>query len=227
MSTPVACGLLLVSCAGYRTAIREGRRMTGGSDPVRDADRTAETAKIGASDSRRSGASQRRTLEEVAEASGLTKGFLSKIERDLACASVAALLRICATLDIPLSSLFENDSTGEVVRAGQYPPDRLRRPGSGGIPADPARRAAGAGHLLRDRSPAGGSGNEGYSLPAEVEFVYVVSGQARPRLRRAHRRTRPGRRLHLRSGRDAHLPRRGGGRHHHRAVGAVPGAGRR
>jgi transcriptional regulator with XRE-family HTH domain len=118
---------------------------------------------------------QRRTLEEVAEASGLTKGFLSKIERDLASASVAALLRICATLNVPLASLFENDSTGEVVRSGSYP-----RIDFGGqdlaeyLLTPPAERRIQV--IMSEVQPGGGSGNEGYSLPAEVEFVYVVSG---------------------------------------------------
>jgi len=118
---------------------------------------------------------QRRTLEEVAESSGLTKGFLSKIERDLASASVAALLRICATLGIPLASLFENDSTGKVVRKGAYP-----RIDFGGqdlteyLLTPPAERRIQV--ILSEIAPGGGSGDEGYSLPAEVEFVHVVSG---------------------------------------------------
>jgi len=64
---------------------------------------------------------RRLTLEDVAEASDITKGFLSKIERGLASASVAALLRICAALDVPLATLFASDSAGEVVRRGHYP----------------------------------------------------------------------------------------------------------
>lgn len=119
---------------------------------------------------------QRRTLEEVAEASGLTKGFLSKIERDLASASVAALLRICATLGIPLASLFENDSTGEVVRAGQYP-----RIDFGGQDLDEYQLTPFAERrvqvLRSDIRPGGGSGPEAYALPAEVEFAYVITGR--------------------------------------------------
>ncbi|WP_395728146.1 helix-turn-helix domain-containing protein [Nakamurella sp.] len=134
-----------------------------------------ETARIGArlKAVRRA---QRRTLEEVAGASGLTKGFLSKIERDLASVSVAALLRICGTLGIPLASLFENDSTGEVVRAGQYP-----RIDFGGQDLDEyqltpftERRV----QVLRsDIRPGGGSGPEAYALPADVEFAYVITGR--------------------------------------------------
>jgi transcriptional regulator with XRE-family HTH domain len=119
---------------------------------------------------------QRRTLEEVAEASGLTKGFLSKIERDLASASVAALLRICGTLGIPLGSLFENDSTGEVVRDGQYP-----RIDFGGQDLDEYQLTPFAERreqvLRSDIRPGGGSGPEAYALPAEVEFAYVIIGR--------------------------------------------------
>lgn len=134
-----------------------------------------ETARIGArlKAVRRA---QRRTLEEVADASGLTKGFLSKIERDLASASVAALLRICGTLGIPLASLFETDSTGEVVRAGQYP-----RIDFGGQDLDEYQLTPFAERrvqvLRSDIRPGGGSGPEAYALPADVEFAYVITGR--------------------------------------------------
>ncbi len=134
-----------------------------------------ETARIGAK-LKAIRRAQRRTLEEVAEASGLTKGFLSKIERDLASASVAALLRICATLGIPLATLFENESTGEVVRAGQYP-----RIDFGGQDLEEYQLTPFAERRLQvlrsDIRPGGGSGPEGYTLPAEVEFVYVITGR--------------------------------------------------
>ena len=120
--------------------------------------------------------SQRRTLEDVAESSGITKGFLSKIERDLAAASVAALLRICTTLGIPLASLFENESTGEVIRAGQYP--RIDFGGQDLTEYQLTPFAEQRIQVLRsDIRPGGGSGPEGYTLPAEVEFVYVMTGR--------------------------------------------------
>ncbi len=119
--------------------------------------------------------SQRRTLEEVARSSGLTKGFLSKIERDLASASVAALLRICGTLGIPLASLFGSDSSGQVVRDGHYPPIDFGGQDLAEFLLTPAgeRRIQ---VIISEISPGGGSGAEGYSLPAEVEFVFVISG---------------------------------------------------
>src|SRR5262249_47807359 len=63
---------------------------------------------------------RRLTLSEVASASGLTKGFLSKLERDKANASVASLIRLCEVLGVPVSSLFQA-ATGELVRRASYP----------------------------------------------------------------------------------------------------------
>jgi len=64
---------------------------------------------------------QRRTVADLAQESGLTKGFVSKLERDQASASVASLMRLCETLDIPVGSLF-HASTGEIVRREERPP---------------------------------------------------------------------------------------------------------
>lgn len=158
---------------GHLILIRKGGPVTAVGLTALPQD--GETARIGArlKAVRRS---QRRTLEDVAESSGLTKGFLSKIERDLAAASVAALLRICTTLGIPLASLFESDSTGEVVRAGQYP-----RIDFGGQDLEEYQLTPFAEQRIQvlrsDIRPGGGSGAEGYTLPAEVEFVYVITGR--------------------------------------------------
>jgi transcriptional regulator with XRE-family HTH domain len=118
---------------------------------------------------------RRLTLTDVAEASGLTKGFLSKLERDQTSASVAALVRVCAALDISPASLFEAPSGGEVVRAGSYPPIAF---GGRGLteylltPTGERRVQA----ILSEIAPGGGSGEEAYALTAEVEFVLVIEG---------------------------------------------------
>jgi transcriptional regulator with XRE-family HTH domain len=111
----------------------------------------------------------------VAEQSGLTKGFVSKLERDLANVSVASLIRLCDALEISVGSLFQA-SRGEVVRRGAYPPINF-----GGssmreyllTPSGEKRVQA----LLSDIEPGGGSGEEAYSLPADVEFVFILAGQ--------------------------------------------------
>ena len=117
----------------------------------------------------------RKSMAEVAEQAGLTKGFLSKLERDLANVSVASLMRLCEALDISVSSLFQ-PSKGEVVRAGERPPINFGGTGTSEYLLTPSgeRRVQA---ILSDIAPGGGSGDEAYSLPADVEFVFVLAGQ--------------------------------------------------
>ena len=117
----------------------------------------------------------RMTMAEVAEEAGLTKGFLSKLERDLANVSVASLIRLCDALGVSVGSLFQTPK-GEVVRRDTRPQINF-----GGkkmteyllTPSAEKRVQA----ILSDIEPGGGSGAEAYSLPANVEFVFVLSGQ--------------------------------------------------
>jgi len=117
----------------------------------------------------------RKSMTEVAEQSGLTKGFVSKLERDLANVSVASLIRLCQALDVSVGSLFQA-SKGEVVRRADYPPINF---GGRGVkeylltPSGEKRMQA----ILSNIDPGGGSGDEPYSLPADVEFVFVLAGQ--------------------------------------------------
>lgn len=117
----------------------------------------------------------RMSMADVADRSGLTKGFLSKLERDLTNVSVASLIRLCDTLGISVGSLFQA-AKGEVVRKGEYPPINF---GGKGIseylltPAGEKRVQA----ILSEIEPGGGSGGEPYSLPADVEFAIVLAGQ--------------------------------------------------
>ncbi len=117
----------------------------------------------------------RKSMAEVAGEAGLTKGFVSKLERDLANVSVASLIRLCAALGISVGSLFE-PSKGEVVRRGARPPINF---GGTGVteylltPAGEKRMQA----ILSDIEPGGGSGDEPYGLPADVELVFVLAGE--------------------------------------------------
>jgi transcriptional regulator with XRE-family HTH domain len=117
----------------------------------------------------------RMSMAEVAEQSGLTKGFVSKLERDLTNVSVASLLRLCDALGISVGSLF-SESLGEVVRHDAYP--AVNFGGLGGVteylltPSGEKRMQA----ILSDIEPGGGSGDEPYSLPVDVEFVFVLDG---------------------------------------------------
>jgi transcriptional regulator with XRE-family HTH domain len=117
----------------------------------------------------------RKSVAEVAADSGLTKGFVSKLERDVANPSVASLMRLCQALDVPVGSLFQA-AKGEVVRNGAYPPINF---GGSGVreflltPSGEKRVQA----ILSEIEPDGGSGDEPYSLPADVEFVFVLAGR--------------------------------------------------
>ena len=117
----------------------------------------------------------RRTLAEVAVESGLTKGFLSKLERDQAAASVASLMRLCQALGIQVGSLFHS-SPGEVVRRDHYPPINFGGIGMSEFLLTPeGERRVQA--ILSEIAPGGGSGDELYGLPADVEFVFVLDGR--------------------------------------------------
>ena len=61
------------------------------------------------------------TLAAVAEQAGLTKGFLSRLERDEVSPSVASLVTVCGVLGIGVGTLFEAPETS-LVRAGEAPP---------------------------------------------------------------------------------------------------------
>jgi transcriptional regulator with XRE-family HTH domain len=118
----------------------------------------------------------RKSMAEVAEQAGLTKGYLSKLERDLGNVSVASLLRLCDTLDISVSSLFQ-PARGEIVRASARPPAGSSwGTGTRAFSLSPSgeRRIQA---FLSEIAPGGTSGDESYSLPVDVEFFFVLAGQ--------------------------------------------------
>jgi len=158
-----------------RTLSREETLMAGG-DAVPDlaTDAVADGARIGAQ-LKAARLAARMTMAEVAEQAGLTKGFVSKLERDLANVSVASLIRLCDALGISVGSLFQAPK-GEVVRRDARP-----RINFGGrkmteyllTPAGEKRVQT----ILSDIEAGGGSGAEPYRLPAGVEFVFILAGQ--------------------------------------------------
>jgi transcriptional regulator with XRE-family HTH domain len=116
------------------------------------------------------------TLEAVADQAGVTKGFLSLLERGRTTISVPNLLRVCATLGISIGSLFEYPGT-DVVRGGLGAPlemggERIRE-----YLLTPATER----HVQVMRTvlqPGGGSGGA-YTLESETVFVVVVRGSLR------------------------------------------------
>ena len=113
------------------------------------------------------------TLTAVAEQAGVTKGFLSLVERGKTRVSVPTLLRVCEVLAIPLGALFDYPESVVVANGAGA---RLEM---GGLditeylltPAD-EQHVQVMQTVLR---PGGGSGGA-YTLAAETVFVIVLRG---------------------------------------------------
>src|ERR1700726_897875 len=94
--------------------------MSGASSGHGVTDTGPERARIGAQ-LRAARLASRMSMAELAAQAGLTKGFVSKLERDLANVSVASLIRLCDALGVSVGSLFQAPK-GEVVRHDDRPP---------------------------------------------------------------------------------------------------------
>lgn len=114
------------------------------------------------------------TLDAVAEATGVTKGFLSRLERDDVSPSVASLVAVCETVGVRVGELFDPPETS-LIRAGEARPINF-----GGRDVEEYLLTPGTQNGLRvihsTISPGGNGGEEEYSLECDVEFVYVVRG---------------------------------------------------
>ena len=114
------------------------------------------------------------TLEQVAQAAGLTKGFVSRLERDDVSPSVASLVSVCDVLGLRVGDLFDPPHSA-VIRAGEGQlinfggegaVERLVTPGS--------QSALEVIHSVIE--PGGNGGEELYALACDSECAYVLSG---------------------------------------------------
>jgi len=117
------------------------------------------------------------TIDQVATASDLTKGFVSQLERGETSASLASLTRLAAALGLELSRLFERASASlGVVRKDERFPVYTGGEGAEDYQITPAseRRVQ-----LFDTTvePGGNAGEELYSLEGDVVVAYVLSGR--------------------------------------------------
>jgi transcriptional regulator with XRE-family HTH domain len=84
---------------------------------LRDAERSALALAISAARRERG-----MTLAELAAATGLDKGYLSRVERNLKTPSIATVLKLAKALDVPVAQLFGeivDDSVIHVSRAAE------------------------------------------------------------------------------------------------------------
>ncbi|GAA2175632.1 helix-turn-helix domain-containing protein [Agrococcus versicolor] len=117
------------------------------------------------------------TLAQVAETTGLSKGFLSRVERDETSPSLATLVQLCQVLSLPVGALFEEpemhhvsfDAAPRVNLGGAHVDDRLMTP-----------RGEERLQLLRSElTPDAHGGTDLYTINCQVEVLHVVSGTVR------------------------------------------------
>lgn len=114
------------------------------------------------------------TLDQLAAASGLTKGFLSRIERDETSPSVASLVTLCQVMSLEVGSLFAAPQVA-LVRRSEAPAINL---GGTGV-ADRLMTPRGQAKLQLVHSsiePGGSGGQDLYTINCEVEVLYVLKG---------------------------------------------------
>jgi transcriptional regulator with XRE-family HTH domain len=110
------------------------------------------------------------TLEELAEATGLTKSYLSKIERQRSTPSIAVAMKVARVLDVDVAQLFSEEpqaTTLTVDRAEDRPAGRYH--------------AVAAGMLGKTMSPfivrpTRGFAEHPHPAHAGQEMVFVNSG---------------------------------------------------
>lgn len=119
--------------------------------------------------------SQHMTIDQLAEASGLTKGFISRMERDQTSPSVATLVSLCSVLRVEVGSLFEEPET-TVVKLEDAPEINL---GGTGITERlvSARNLSKVQVLRGTIEPDGRGETEKYTVDCETEIVHVITGE--------------------------------------------------
>lgn len=115
------------------------------------------------------------TLEQIAKATGLSKSFLSQLERDGTSASVASLFKICRFLRISVASLLE-PSGFITVRKGDRPTSSFGEVGVvDHLLTPPEERALQV--IETHIEPGGTAGEKLWSTDADVDCMYVTSGR--------------------------------------------------
>ncbi|NUL48441.1 helix-turn-helix domain-containing protein [Cellulosimicrobium funkei] len=117
---------------------------------------------------------RRLTMEQVAEFTGLTKGFLSRVERDLTSPSVTSLVALCQVLGVPPGEVLDSAETA-LVRLQDAP--RVSLGGEGiteQLVTPPGQREL---RIIRAVVAPGGCGEADlYTMDCSVESLHVIEG---------------------------------------------------
>ncbi|WP_019178898.1 helix-turn-helix domain-containing protein [Microbacterium yannicii] len=138
--------------------------------PDADANATPIGAKL-----RAARTSQGMSLGQLAETTGLSKGFLSRVERDETSPSVSTLVQLCQVLSLPVGALFTEPEVQKVSYAD------APRINLGGVHADERLMSPRGEHrvqLLRSElEPDAHGGSDLYTINCEVEVLHVIDGR--------------------------------------------------
>lgn len=138
--------------------------------PDADANATPIGAKL-----RAARTSQGMSLGQLAETTGLSKGFLSRVERDETSPSVSTLVQLCQVLSLPVGALFAEPEVQKVSFAD------APRINLGGVHADERLMSPRGEHrvqLLRSElEPDAHGGSDLYTINCDVEVLHVLSGE--------------------------------------------------
>lgn len=114
------------------------------------------------------------TIGNVADATGLTKGFISRLERDETSPSVATLVVLCQVLSLPIGALFEPPQH-EVIELASAP--LVNFGGTGLVERMLTPRNESRVQILRSQLAARASGGDDYyTISCDVEVVHVLHG---------------------------------------------------
>jgi transcriptional regulator with XRE-family HTH domain len=114
------------------------------------------------------------TLDQLALASGLTKGFLSRVERDETSLSVASLVTLCEVMSIEVGSLF---SAPEVALVRRETAPAINLGGTGVAEKLMTPRGQARLQLVHTSAEPGATGGTPlYTINCELEVLYVLKG---------------------------------------------------
>jgi transcriptional regulator with XRE-family HTH domain len=117
---------------------------------------------------------QNLTLAQVAESSGLSKGFLSRVERDETSPSVATLVQLCQVLSLPVGALFAEPEIQRVTRSDA---PNINLGGVGVTELLMSPRGESRVQLIRSSlAPGAHGGHELYTVNCDVEVLHVITG---------------------------------------------------
>jgi transcriptional regulator with XRE-family HTH domain len=115
------------------------------------------------------------TIGNVADATGLTKGFISRLERDETSPSVATLVVLCQVLSLPIGALFEPPQH-EVIELASAP--LVNFGGTGLVEHMLTPRNESRVQILRSQLAAHASGGDDYyTISCDLEVVHVLQGE--------------------------------------------------